>query len=149
MTDTATESPTTLVVRRTVNAPRDRVFAAWTTPEIMRRFMCPENIEIGELSADVRVGGAWSVEMIRPDGNWSVRGVYKEILNPERIAYTWAWDEDDAADAHESLVTVEFHDRGSRTEVVLTHERLKDQDSRDKHNVGWTSMMNRLEATFA
>jgi uncharacterized protein YndB with AHSA1/START domain len=150
MTDTAAVSATTLVVRRTVNAPRDRVFAAWTTPEIMRRFMCPENGGIGELTTDLRVGGAWSIEMIKEDDErLLVRGTYREVRTPERIVYTWGWDEDDIADQHESLVTVDFNDLGTQTEVVLTHERLKDQESRDNHNYGWTSIVTRLQAMFA
>jgi uncharacterized protein YndB with AHSA1/START domain len=85
MTDTATASATTLVVRRTINAPRDRVFAAWTTPEIMRRFMSTENVEIGKLSADLRVGGAFNIEMVRAGGSLVVRGTYREVRPPERV----------------------------------------------------------------
>jgi uncharacterized protein YndB with AHSA1/START domain len=149
MTDTATASATTLVVRRTINAPRDRVFAAWTTPEIMRRFMSTENVEIGKLSADLRVGGAFNIEMVRAGGSLVVRGTYREVRPPERVVYTWSWDEDDIADQHESLVSVDFHDLGAKTEVVLTHERLKDQTSRDNHNEGWSAIIGNLEAMFA
>lgn len=148
MTDTAT-SPTTLVVRRTVNAPRDRVFAAWTNPDIMRTILSPEGVTIGALTVDARVGGAYNIEMMTPKGPMTVRGVYQEFAVPTRVAYTWKWDEDDAADEHESLVTVEFGDKDAQTEVVLTHERLRNEASRDGHTHGWNSILDKLVANYA
>jgi uncharacterized protein YndB with AHSA1/START domain len=149
MTDIATPSATTLIVRRTVNASRDRVFEAWLTPDILRKIMAPEGVTVGALSIDTRAGGALSVEMKTPNGDMVVRGVYREIRKPERIVFTWKWDEDDVADEHESQVTLDFNERGAQTEVVLTHERLKSEESRDSHAGGWTDILDNLATVVA
>lgn len=101
---------------------------------------------------DLRVGGAWRTCMRSPDGgdHW-VGGVYREIVAPERLAFTWAWESQGGepaseADATETLVTVEFHDRGARTELVLTHVGFPTETGRDGHGEGWSSSLGDLDA---
>ncbi len=147
--DTLPASDTTLVVRRTYNAPRERVFEAWLDPKALRRFMAPDGVTCGEISIDARVGGSYFITMNAPDGEMIVRGKYVEIRKPERISFTWGWDEDDPSLKHESQVTLDFHERGSQTELVLTHERLRDSESRDRHQNGWTSILGILDRAVA
>ena len=58
---------------------------------------------------------------------------------------TWLWEEDDPADEHETLLTLEFNEVGDETELVLTHERFASTESRDRHAEGWTAVLTQLE----
>lgn len=144
-----TATDTTLRVSRTYAAPRERVFAAWLNAETMRRFLGPKDVTLGEITTDPRVGGSYSIVMNVAEGPWTVRGTYLEIVRPERIVFTWVWDEDDAADVHESQVTLDFYEVAGKTELVLTHERLRNVESRDGHQEGWTAILESLESELA
>src|SRR5579863_9006416 len=140
-----TDTATGLVLRRTFDAPRERLFEAWTTPAIAREFLGPGDVKVEEIAMDPRVGGAYRIAFRRPDGELMVaRGIYRELRAPERIVCTWAWDEDDAALERETMLTIEFHERGGKTELVLTHERFRDSEQRDNHEHGWTAILDRF-----
>jgi len=135
---------TTLQLKRQFAAPRARVFRAWTTAEELACWFAPSadyTTVVPEL--DLRVGGAYRVEMHHKGGNvHTVMGAYREIRPPEKVVFTWRWEADPAA--HESLVTVEFRDLGASTEVTITHEQLPSGEQRDKHNQGWIGCTERL-----
>jgi len=94
---------------------------------------------------DVRPGGAWRRTTRAPDGSeYRSRGVYREIVAPERIVFTFVWE--DAADnpGHEMLVTVTFIERGGRTELTL-HQAVFESDALlQSHREGWTSCLERF-----
>jgi uncharacterized protein YndB with AHSA1/START domain len=69
--------------------------------------------------------------------------MYREIDPPAKLVYTWKWEESAMPD---SVVTVEFHDRGKQTEVVLRHDGLVDPDSRARHEHGWNGCLDKLVA---
>jgi uncharacterized protein YndB with AHSA1/START domain len=143
-----TQAPTAaLVIRRTYNASRSRVFAAWTRPELLRQwFAPPPGWTIPEAAVDARVGGAYRIAFRAPDGTERVvGGVFREYREPERFSYTWAWDDRDR-DAGEMLVTVELLERGAETELVLTHEHFADQTSYARHEGGWQLSLTNLAA---
>jgi uncharacterized protein YndB with AHSA1/START domain len=72
------------------------------------------------------------------------RGVYREIVAPERIEFTFAWEQPDGRLGHETLVTVTFEDLGVQTRLTL-HQRVFDAKStRDDHRIGWTSCLERF-----
>jgi uncharacterized protein YndB with AHSA1/START domain len=143
----AKEQMTTLPVvqlRRTYQAPRERVFRAWTDPKELARWFHPSaeySTVIPEL--DFRVGGKYRLEMHHKGGNvHKLFGTYREIKPPERVAFTWSWDSD--PNKTESLVTVEFRDLGAATEIMLSHELLPNAEERGKHEHGWTGCMEQL-----
>ena len=145
MTQTTTPAAPALVLRRRYKAPRERVYAAWTQPETAAQFSAPGDVAIADIAMDVRVGGQFRIAMLRPDGEtWVVRGVYRDVREPERLSMTWRWEEDDPAAEHESLLTLEFHDSDGGTEMVLTHERFADTESRDGHEKGWNAIADQL-----
>lgn len=134
-----------LLIRRILNAPPQRVYQAWTNPELATEFICPEDITVAEVSLDVRVGGAYHIAMRREDGEvWTVRGVYREVIPNTRLSMTWKWDEDDAADEQETLLTIDLAPHGSGTELTLTHERFANETSRSNHERGWNSMLEKM-----
>ncbi len=135
--------PVTLRLARTFAAPPDKVFKAWTEPEALKRWSAPGAMTAPLAEVDVRVGGRYRIHMQAPDGTLHrVTGIYREVDPPRRLVYTWAWEEKPAEG--ETLVTVEFHDRGGRTEVVLIHERFPNEAVRDQHESGWTGCLAKL-----
>jgi uncharacterized protein YndB with AHSA1/START domain len=144
MTESTTAVPA-LTLRRRYTAPRARVFAAWTNPEIAATFLGPGDVKVPEIRMDVRTGGSYSITMLMPDGErMVVTGVYREVVAPERLSMTWRWQEDDPADEFDSLVTLEFNELGAETEVVLTHAQLRSVESRDRHEGGWSDILDQL-----
>ena len=145
MSQTQTSSPITLVVKRTFSAPRERVFRAWTDASELARWFAPSNDFTTTASVDFRIGGAYRIEMHKEDGNTFILvGKYLEIRAPEKVKYTWRWE--NVPDAPETLVTVEFQTAGESTEVILTHERFRDENDREKHAHGWNGCFDRLTA---
>lgn len=139
------QAPTTLRITRTIAAPREKVFRAWTDPEALARWFAPSDAyrtNVPEL--DLRPGGRYRVEMLLADKIHRVGGTYREIRPPEKLVFTWKW-ENEPAHAGETLVTVELFDRGGSTELVLTHERFADEASRNEHDKGWAGCLERLE----
>jgi uncharacterized protein YndB with AHSA1/START domain len=143
----AKEQMTTLPVvqlKRTFQAPRERVFRAWTDPkELVRWFHVSGDYSTLVPELDLRVGGKYRVEMHHKGGNvHKLLGTYREIKPPERVVFTWGWESD--PNAPESLVTVEFHDLGAATEILLSHELLPNAEERGKHEHGWTGCLEQL-----
>jgi uncharacterized protein YndB with AHSA1/START domain len=134
----------TLTVRRTFQAPRERVFGAWTDAKTLAEWFHPSaeyTTKVPEL--EFKVGGRYKVEMHHQSGNvHAVGGTYREIKPPEKLVFTWRWERDPAS--QESLVTIEFLDRGASTEVLLTHAQLPDAEQREKHAHGWNGCLEQL-----
>jgi uncharacterized protein YndB with AHSA1/START domain len=135
-----------LVIRRTYDVPPQRVYEAWTNPDLARQFLCPAGMTTGEVSMDVRAGGSYRIEMLTPQGEpYVAYGVYREVVPASRLSMTWQWEEDNPDEVHETLLTLEFKPHGSGTEFILTHERLRNMESRASHEHGWTSMVQKFD----
>lgn len=137
---------TSLTVTKFIRAKRDKVFAAWVTPEIMNQWFCPAGLKLADSSADPRVGGGFHAVMTGEPGTFTVRGTYKEIKPGEKLVFSHRWDEPDAVD---TLVTVEFADRDGGTLVTLTHAQLRNEESARGHEQGWNSTLDSLATYFA
>lgn len=135
---------TALIVRRTFQAPREKVFRAWSDAEALARWFHPSSEYTTKVPEfEFKVGGNYKLEMHHKGGNVNVvGGTYREIKAPEKLVFTWRWERDPAA--QESLVTVEFLDRGPSTEILLTHTQLPDAESREKHGHGWNGCFEQL-----
>jgi len=145
MATAETQTPTALRITRTLRAPREKVFRAWTDPQAIARWFAPgDDFRTTVFELDLRPGGRYSIEMLQGDQPHRVAGTYVEIRPPERLVFTWKW-ENEPAHAGESLVTLELFDRGGSTELVLTHDRIAEQASRDEHEKGWGGCLARLE----
>ena len=138
-----------LRIERTIRAKRARVFEAFTNPDDLARWSAPEGLDVVDGSVDLRVGGKWSVVMHEPtqDLRFHAEGEYKEITPPERLVYTHYWLTDDPP--VETLITVEFHEEGDATRVVMVHEGFLSEETRKGHEEGWSSCFDRLERLFA
>lgn len=135
----------TLRLTRVFNAPREKVWRAWTDPEEMKHWFGPKGYTTPRIEMDFRPGGHYRIAMQPPEGEvFYLNGVFQEIRPPERLAYTFQWEKG-TWDYPETLVTVEFRDRGAQTELVLTQERFPEEKMRDDHGGGWTSTLDCLE----
>ena len=130
-------------LRRMLPVRRERVFAAWTRPELMARWLFPKSDWTAVVAADLRVGGAWSVEMREPSGQVHHQfGVYREIQPVSRLVFTWTCPMLDVTD---SVVIVELTEHGERTELVLSHVLPDDPKVRSSHTDGWTGCLHSLD----
>jgi uncharacterized protein YndB with AHSA1/START domain len=137
---------TTLHLRRTFAAPREKVFRAWTDPEELKKWWGPDGFSTPGAEIDLRVGGTYRIAMKSSHGNtYYLSGKYRAVQPPEKLVFTWRWEAE--PELGETLVTVEFLDRGGSTEVVLTHELFPTQKSRDEHEKGWSGSLERLAKT--
>jgi len=143
MATRSTSDVPALRLERTFAAPRERVFRAWTDAAELSRWFAPTDEHTTKvIELEIRVGGRYRVEMHAPSGNvHTVTGIFREIDPPERLVFTWAWE---GKDMGETLVTLEFQDRGGSTDLVLTHELFPTQELRDEHNRGWDGCLTRL-----
>lgn len=135
-----------LEIKRFINAPRDRVYVAWTDPAQLRQWFGPESVQTHNVVAESRVGGKFRWDLRTSEGEkMSVSGEYRELEPGKKIVFTWHWGEDEDWEGHHSLVTVELSDSGGGTELRLTHEQLPNEESRDGHTEGWNSALDKLE----
>jgi uncharacterized protein YndB with AHSA1/START domain len=130
-----TDSSVTLVVQRTIAATPERLFAAWTEPEQLRRWWGPDGVTCIDPEVDLRVGGRYRIGNRLADGSviWIV-GEFEVIERPHRLSYSWRLEGSPAA---AERVTVRFQERGSATEVIVTHARIASTALRDQHRHGW------------
>lgn len=140
-TKAAEQHAATLEIRRLIPAARERVFDAWTQAKELDRWSAPSPMT-ARAEVDLRVGGRYRIVMRGPEGvDRTVGGVYRVVERPSKLVYTWKWEGNAMG---ESIVTVEFHDRGKETEVVLRHDGLTDPDSRARHEHGWKGCLDNL-----
>jgi uncharacterized protein YndB with AHSA1/START domain len=105
-------------IEREFDAPRERVFAVYTDPELIPQWWGPRSTTTEVVEMDVRTGGDWRFVAHDDDGGQTgFRGTYREVTPPERIVQTFEWD---GMPGHVSVETAEFEDLGDRTRMVIT-----------------------------
>ena len=146
MAATEPATGTTLHLSRVIKAPRERVFEAWTSPEQVARWFGGPLGHATSAEVDLRVGGKFRIRAESRIGNevWFCVGTYLVVEPPERVVSTFSWEGTRWWDLGESLVTVEFRERGEATEVALTHERNRTRPVRAFHRIGWGHSLKEL-----
>jgi uncharacterized protein YndB with AHSA1/START domain len=113
-----TPSDREIVCERVFDAPRDRVYAAYTDPALIPEWWGPRGTTAIVDVMDVRAGGSWRFVVGDCEGSETAfRGTYREVTAPERIVQTFEWE---GMPGHVSVETAEFEDLGDRTRVVTT-----------------------------
>jgi serine/threonine protein kinase len=136
----------TIRLVQTIAAPVEQVFAAWTDPGGMADWYAPtDDYTTPVAEVDLRVGGTYRVGMQHKDRPYLnlVTGQYSRIEPPFVLSFTWAW-ESPRPDVQETQVTLEFRPNGEGTDLVLWHDRFRDEQQRKGHTEGWTSCLSRL-----
>jgi uncharacterized protein YndB with AHSA1/START domain len=133
-----------LVITRMFDAPRELVFRCWTDPTHLVRWWGPKGSTALFVSVDLTEGGAWRTCISDPaDGRelWS-SGVYLEIVPPERLVFSFAWE--GAAEPEDTLVTITFAERDGKTEMTFHQSGFDTVESRDGHIEGWQECFDDL-----
>ena len=135
-------------ITRVFNAPRELVFKAWTEPAQLAAWYGPRGVStpIESIELDLRPGGRWRARMVRDDDGteFPVGGVYREVVEPERLVFTWALDRLGS----ESLVTITFADHGDKTEMTFHQAGFATGDESTGVADGWQSAFERLTDHF-
>jgi uncharacterized protein YndB with AHSA1/START domain len=136
-----------LLITRTFDAPASVVFALWSEPEHMKRWMGPADFTCPEAEIDFRIGGAYRVMIKSAEHgeNW-FGGVYREIERDRRLVFTFAWDNDGPSAGVETLVTITFEERDGKTVQTFHQRPFLNVERRDSHVGGWNSAFDKLEA---
>ncbi|MBS0374519.1 MAG: SRPBCC domain-containing protein [Proteobacteria bacterium] len=133
----------TLEIRRTFDAPPERVFDAWLEREEWQAWIGPEGVDCEVPLLEPRVGGRYRIDMRLADGRRvPVAGTFTRIERPHVLAFTWGWDGDPA---RQSQITLTFTAHGGQTEFLLRQEGLGTIASRDDHGRGWASALGKLD----
>jgi uncharacterized protein YndB with AHSA1/START domain len=137
----ARQSSETLVVRRFIPVPRERVFAAWLDAASLAQWMRPKGTTDARVEMDPRVGGKFRIVMMHGREQFEHTGEYLIIEPPARLSFTWI---SRATDHKPTEVTIEFLERPDGTELVLTHRRLPPAQL-ESHRDGWSSIFLGLQ----
>ena len=136
----------TLIVRKTIRATAERLFAAWTTEAQLKQWWGPQGVKCIDAEVDLRKGGRYRIGNQFPDGKilW-ISGEFEAIEAPRKLVYSWRIEPDTAG---VERVTVQFEPQGENTEVIVTHERIASEELRNMHQQGWVGCLEGL-ARFA
>jgi uncharacterized protein YndB with AHSA1/START domain len=149
---------TEIVITRIFNAPRERIWDAWTTPELMKLWWGPKTYTVPFSKIDLRVGGKYLFCMRSPEGQdvW-ITGVYREIITLERLVCT-----DSFADEHGNVVSASHYDMGDdfplealitvtleerekgKTILTLRHTGLPAGYMSENTELGWEESFDKL-----
>ena len=144
-----------LILTMLIDAPREKVFRAWTEPELMKQWFAPRPWTTPVVKTDVRTGGTSYVVMRGPDGNeFPNRGMYLEVTPNERLvftdAYTNAWE---PAEKPFMTVVLTFEDRAGKTlySARVRHWSVADREAHEKmgFHVGWPIAAQQLAEVVA
>jgi len=152
---TETQSDREIVITRVFNAPRELVFKAWTEPKHIEQWWGPQGFTTRVTEMDLRPGGQWRYVMISPDGTeYPAKGIFREIVPPERIVTSDEFDEGFEqvvnADLPQGIVmTAVFEDLNSKTKLTLQilHATAEDRRKHEEMGViaGWNSSFDCLD----
>ena len=110
----------TVVMTRVFDAPRSRVFEAWTRAEHLARWFGPKGFAITDCESDARPGGVFRMCMRSPRGEaYWVRGEYREVIAPQRLVIACTLDDEHGLARLEETINVIFEQSGSRTTLLL------------------------------
>lgn len=137
-------SVATLVVRRTIRASAEQLFKAWTEPAQLKNWWGPRPVTCVEAEVDLRVGGLYRIANQFPDGRilW-ISGEFEVVDPPHKLVYSWRVGPQSEASER---VTVAFEPQGDATEVIVVHEKIPDEVTRDTHQAGWEACLDGLSS---
>ena len=146
-----TPSDREVVMTRVFDAPRKRVFEAWTNPKIMPLWLLgPEGWTMPVCEIDLRPGGAWHFMWRKSDGSqMEMRGMYKEVKPPEKVVSTESWG-GDWPETLNTMILKEENGKTTFTNTILYPSReARDAALKTGMEKGVEQSFNRLEEFLA
>lgn len=135
-----------LVITRVFRAGIDHVYDYISKPEHVLEWWGPEGMSVPIQKLDFGTPGPWHSTMQAPDGRqFHVSGDVVDVDPPNRVAFTWAWRQEDGSRGPESHVEIALEAVGDATRFTLTHSGLADEAARASHKDGWNSTLAKLE----
>ena len=155
MSATAPASGNDLVLTRLIDAPRAKLYRAWTDPELLKQWFAPLPYTTPVVETDVRPGGATYIVMRGPDGaEFPNRGVYLEVVENQRLvftdAYTTAWEPSEKP-FMTVIITFDDEDGKTRYTALVRHWTAADREAHEKmgFHQGWGQCADQLAALVA
>ncbi|MFC0039882.1 SRPBCC family protein [Actinomadura rayongensis] len=131
-------------VTRTLRARPDDVFAAWTDPDRLRRWLMPGPGTVAAAVTDPVPGGGFRFAKLFPSGVDEVTGEYLVVDPPHRLVFTWR--SPGTTGGRDSVVTVTLRPDGDGTAMTILHERLPAESFRSGARGAWTAVAANLDA---
>jgi PhnB protein len=143
----------TVVLTRIFDAPRERVFDAWTRAEHLASWFGPKGFTVPACETDPRPGGIFRLCMRSPRGqDFWVRGEFREVVRPERLVITCTAEDDRGIPRLEEVINVAFEEQGGKTKLTLnTTARGPSAEAQPmlaNMQKGWAQTVDRLGALF-
>jgi len=157
-----TQQAQELVFERVLDAPRERVWQAWTDPEHIKRWWGPKDFTAPSIESDFREGGKYLWAMKGPDGQeyWST-GTFNEIVPMERLVVTDSFADEkgnvvppshygmEGDHPMEGRVTVTFEELDGKTKLTVRYAGMAPSETRDMAVQGWNETLDKLAASLA
>jgi len=147
MTDQTKQEKLSILMSRQYDSPPEKVFQAWTDPEIVRKWWGNEEYRVTMIEIDLRVGGRyrWGLYHLPTQKDHIVSGEYLEIIPNSKVVCTWQWESMDYANE----LMLDFKPNENGTELTLNHIKFVDKALRDDHAQGWTGCFDRIGLLLA
>ena len=138
---------TDLRIERTLKADVETVFGYITQTEHLVKWWGPEGMTVPEHNLDLSKPGSWTSTMVNAEGGkYKVSGEVLSVDPPNSVEFTWGWHDENDERGHNSHVRFEVTaNQSGGTDFALIHSGLPDDESRNNHNSGWSSSLNKLE----
>lgn len=136
-----TQYKTSLTVRKTLDCSPEEAFDAWTNPELFQQWFMG-TIRDWTYDLDIREGGTFMIMMKHEGQDLPHSGEYRIIDRPNKLQFTW---NSKYAGDHDSLVTIDFVLVDGKTQLVLTHEGVPEEQV-EGHTKGWGGFVDKLAA---
>jgi len=133
-----------LRITRVFQAPRPMVFACWAQAEKLEQWSGCKDATGCHVEMDFRVGGSFTQKMKIKGSEFTIKGTYEEIVEPEKIAY-----QVDLGQGGAGRILFEFFEQGKGTKVVLTQDGLPNEMICKVVSQGTTESFDKLEQMFA
>lgn len=151
MSDQTPVADQEVLITRIFDAPRERVFRAWTDPEWVAGWFGPEHVDTPRerIRIDLRVGGRYELTMVRRDGGgeFAIGYTIVELVEPELIALR-SDPMPEMGMNEPTIVRVELHDHGAKTRMTLSDGPLP-RAGRGHAEAGWSAALDKLAAAVA